>query len=204
MEYEYNETEVSISYAKALSGDYTREKRPFPHPIIQYVAARGARVSSIGFADPDLVFGDDHLKNIITLIKSGRKQKYVKLSIWIDEEVYSVIQIKLPRICALQWVVLDIGDTNEDDETRVTFFFPKEFVLESLLERSRSKTNLHPNYLDKKEIREAKEALCGKRKMSESIKSNILKVLDLKDQTAITEDDVRGPNLYGNQSSDHP
>ncbi len=203
MEYKYTETEVSISYAEALAGDYTREKRPSPHPIIQYVAARGARVSSIGFADPDLVFGDDHLKNIITLIKSGRKQKYVKLSIWIDEEVYSVIRIELPRICALQWVVLDIEDPNEDNETRVTFFYPQEFIFESFMERARSKTDLHPNYVDKKEIQEVKEAIYGKRKMSESIKSNILKALDLTDQTAITEDDIRGPNLYGNQSNDH-
>jgi hypothetical protein len=112
-----------INYADALAGRIA--KRPLNTSMGAWFEARGATLKgSNAFVDATLRLGDDHLDNILMIIRSARKQGHNGVEIRLTPESLSDVSTRIAEISALEDADIEArfyGEYRNKEQVVVTF-----------------------------------------------------------------------------------
>jgi hypothetical protein len=89
-----------INYSDALAGRIDRQRSI--DPIGAWFVAMGATYKSSQFVDAELRLGDDHLENLLMIIRSARKQGHEGVEIRLTKESRAVVQSFWADMAALE------------------------------------------------------------------------------------------------------
>lgn len=169
---------TTISYTDCIAGKYSGIKGA--DPIGQYFAARGARMLPGNvFHDQSLTFGDNAIKNLIHIIRSGRRQKFENLDICIPKSIITYYLKVARQLMALEQVVIEASEENDDVIFKT--YYPERIWLESAYLGARSRTVLHPKHMSDIELEQIKRACSLPDRQAGDIKL-LLKALELDEE----------------------
>lgn len=133
--------------------DLLDQKLSHPDPmagVMKYFSDRGARVRSGRFEDPSLTLTNDLHRDVLEIIKSGRKQEFERIKVDFSRETAEKMYGSQPLFTCLQRVIVEWEHSPSVGTLVITY--PDRVFFETVIWTAKGRTNFHKNWLNSAEM----------------------------------------------------
>lgn len=175
----------SIDYSKFLKGHYKKQHVHFLSGLSMF---QGASLASNVFQAPNLEPSGNVIRDLLELVKAGRKQNFANLKIWNLENYIAELKEVIEQIKELQNVELSF-DLPENEGLVMKISYPELLRIMKETQPLRARTELHPEWIPKNKIDVMENKLMPKTRSIEE-KQRLLSEISSNFRTIFTVEDV--------------